>query len=91
MYERGTAIGPCTGERCWPLLSAIAPLMKPWCAEGDVPTAASLNFYRGRSSHVGWHSDDEPLFGKRGEAKLIVSVSFGTQALLRPLMLAWPW
>ena len=21
--------------------------MKPWCAEGDVPTAANLNFYRG--------------------------------------------
>ena len=53
--------------------------MKPWCAEGDVPTAANLNLYRGRSSHVGWHSDDEPLFGERGEAKLIVSVSFGTQ------------
>ena len=51
--------------------------MKPWCAEGDVPAAANL---RGRSSHVGWHSDDKPLFGKRGEAKLIVSVSFGTQA-----------
>ena len=78
---------PQSGERCWPLLDrlwrAIAPLMKPWCAEGDVPTAANLNLYRGRSSHVGWHSDDEPLFGKRGEAKLIVSVSFGTQALFK--------
>ena len=48
-----------------------------------MPTAANLNFYRGRSSHVGWHSDDEPLFGERGEAKLIVSVSFGTQALFK--------
>ena len=47
---------------------AIAPLMKPWCAEGDVPTAANLNLYRGRSSHVGY-SDDEPLFGECGEAK----------------------
>ena len=54
--------------------------MKPRCAEGDVPTAANLNFYRGRSSIVGWHSDDEPLFGECGEAKLIVSVSFGTRA-----------
>ena len=43
-----------------------------------MPTAANLNFYRGGSSHVGWHSDDEPLFGKCEEAKLIVSVSFGT-------------
>ena len=51
--------------------------MEPWCAERDVPTAANLNLYQGRSSHVGWHSDDEP----RGEAKLIVTVSFGTQAL----------
>ena len=55
--------------------------MKPWCAEGDVPTAASLNLYRGRSSYVGWHSDDEPLFGKRGKA--YVSVSFGNQALFK--------
>ena len=86
-YGRGPAIGPCTGQRCRPLLTglwrAVAPLMKPWCAEGDVPTAANLNLYRGRSSHVGWHSDDEPLFAKRGEAKLIVSVSFGTQALFK--------
>ena len=75
LYGRGTAIGPQTGKRCWPLLDrlwrAIAPLMKPWCAEGDVPSAANLNLYRGRSSHVGWHSDDEPLFGERGEAKLL--------------------
>ena len=87
LYGRGTAVGPQSGERCWPSLDrlwrAIAPLMKPWCAEGDVPTAANLNLYRGRSSYVGWHSDDEPLFGERGEAKLIVSVSFGTQALFK--------
>ena len=87
LVGRGTAVGPQSGERCWPLLDrlwrAIASLMKPWCAEGDVPTAANLNLYRRRSSHVGWHSDDEPLCGERGEAKLIVSVSFGTQALFK--------
>ena len=37
-YGQGPAIGPHTGQRCWPLLAgvwrAIAPLMKPWCAEG---------------------------------------------------------
>ena len=42
-YGHGPAIGPHTGERCWPLLAgvwrAIAPPMKPWCAEGDLPTA----------------------------------------------------
>ena len=86
-YGLGPAIGPHTGERCWPLLAgvwrAIAPLMQPWCAEGEVPTAANLNLYRGWKSCVGWHCDDEPLFGKCGDAKLIVSVSLGTFALFR--------
>ena len=86
-YGRGPAIGPHTGRRCWPLLAglwrAIAPLMKPWCAEGDVPTAANLNLYRGWKSCVGWHCDDEPLFGKCVDAKLIVSVSLGNFALFR--------
>ena len=84
-YGRGPAIGPHTGERCWTLLAslwrAIAPLMKPWCAEGGVPTAANLNLYRGRNSRVKWQCDGEPLFGKCAEAKLILSVSFGTGAL----------
>ena len=57
--------------------------MKPRCAEEDVPTAANLNLHRGRHSRVGWHRDDEPLFGECGEAKLIVSVSFGTRALFK--------
>ena len=86
-YGHGPAIGPHSGERCWPLLGvlwrAIAPLMKPWCAEGDVPTAAKLNLYRGWKSCVGWHCDDEPLFGKCGDAKLIVSVGLGNFALFR--------
>ena len=46
-------------------------------------TAANLNLYRGWKSCVGWHCDDEPLFGKCGDAKLIVSVSFGSSALFR--------
>ena len=58
-YGRGPAVGPHTGERCWPLLAgvwrAIAPLMKPWCAEGEVPTAANLNLYQGLHSRSGWH------------------------------------
>ena len=49
--------------------------MKPWCAEGEVPTASNLNLYRRWKSCVSWHSDDEPLFGKCGDAKLIVSVA----------------
>ena len=87
-YGQGTAIGPQTGRRCWPSLiglwRAVAPLMKPWCAEGDVPTAANLNLHRGGISCVGcWHSDNEPLFGKRGDPKLVVSMRFGTRALFR--------
>ena len=86
-YGQGPAIGPHTGRRCWPLLEgvwrAIAPLMKPWCAEGEVPTAVNLNLYRGGNSCVGWHRDDELLFGEFGEAKLIVSVSLGGSAVFK--------
>ena len=58
-----------------------------WCVKGiaplvrEVPTAANLKLYRGWTSCVGWHRNDEPLFGESGEAKLIVSVSFGSSAL----------
>ena len=80
-FGQGPAIGPHIGERCWPLLAevwrAIAPLMKPWCAEGVVPIAANL--YRGWKSCVGWHRDDEPLFGECGDAKFNVSVILVTQ------------
>ena len=86
-YGRGPAVGPHTGHRCWPLLAgvwrAIAPLMKPWCAEGEVPTPANLNLYWGLHSRVGWHCDDEPLFGGAGCSKLIVSVSFESTALFK--------
>ena len=57
--------------------------MQPWCAEGEVPTAANLNLYRGWNTCVGWHCDDEPLFGKCGDAKVIVSVSLGSSAVFR--------
>ena len=76
-YGRGSAIGPHTGGRVW---RTIAPLLKPWCAEGEVPTAANLNLYRGGNSCVRWHCDGEPLFGVVGDSKLIVSVGFGSHA-----------
>ena len=41
-----------------------------------MPSSANLNLLSGRNSREG-HSDDQPLFGERGETKLIVSVSFG--------------
>ena len=43
-----------------------------------MPTAANLNLYRRTDSCVRWHCDDEPLFGRVGSSKLIVSVSFGS-------------
>ena len=55
--------------------------VEPWCAEGEVPTAENLNLFRGWKSCVGWHCDDEPLFGECGDAKLIVSVSLGNSAV----------
>ena len=86
-YGRGPAVGTHTGERCWTLPAgvwrAITPLMKRWCAEGEVPAAANLNLYRGLHSRVGWHCDDEPLFGLAGCSKLIVSVCFGSTALFK--------
>ena len=66
-YGRRVAVGPQTGERSWELLhdlwKAIAPLMAPWCAEGEVPTCANLNFHGGSGSCVRWHRDDESVFG----------------------------
>ena len=56
-----------------------------------MPTAANLNLYRGWKSCVGWHCDDEPLFGKYGDAKLIVSVSLGNFALFRWRRQSCPW
>ena len=57
--------------------------MKPWCAEGICQPSRTLNLFRGWKSCVRWHCDDEPLFGKCGDAKLIVSVSLGNFAFFR--------
>ena len=72
-------------------------VLKPWCAEEEVPTAAKLNLYRGLHSRVGWHCDDEPLFG-RGWVLKAHRVSFGSQALFRwkgksclDGDVPWPW
>ena len=62
---------------------AIAPLLSPWCADGDVPSAANLNLYEGSRSHVPWHCDDESLFGGIGDSKLIVSLSLGSSVTFK--------
>ena len=38
---------------------------------------------------MGFHRDDEPLFGECGDAKLIVSVSFGSSAVFRWRRQSW--
>ena len=62
---------------------AVAPLLAPWCSEREVPTSAIFCLYGSSGSRVRWHSDDEDLFGSRGDSKLIVSMSLGISALFR--------
>ena len=54
--------------------------MRPWCNEGDGPSAVSVNLYGDSQSQARWHSDDEPLFGVSGETKLIISLSLGARS-----------
>ena len=67
-YGHGPAVGPHTGRGCFRYLAsvrrAIAPLLSPWCADVDVPSAANLNLDEGSRSHVSW--------------QLIVSLSLGS-------------
>ena len=85
-YGNGPAVGPQVSGN-WEFLrglwKAVAPLMAPWCADGEMPTCANLNLYEGSGSRVRWHSDNEGLFGRQGESKLIVSMSFGVSALFK--------
>ena len=59
------------------LWGRVAPLLSPWCGRRELPTGVNLNRYSGPSSSIGWHSDNEPLFGPQNSPKLIVSMSLG--------------
>ena len=48
------------------LWRTIAPLMRPWCNEGEGPSAVNANLCGDSQSQVQRHSDDEPLFGGIG-------------------------
>ena len=50
---------------------------------GEVPTGVKLNRYAGRGSRCPWHCDDEPLFGRQCEPKVIVSMSLGDSLLFK--------
>ena len=55
------------------LWKTIAPLMRPWCNEGEGPAAANVNLHGDSQSQVRWRLDDESLFGASVDPKLIVS------------------
>ena len=80
-YGRGAAVRQQTDDAIWGgvigLWGRVAPLLSPWCARGNVPTAVNLNQYAGPGSHIRWHSDNEPLFGPQYSPELIVSLSLG--------------
>ena len=86
-YGQSPAIGPHNVRGCFRYLSsvwrALAPLLSPWCEDGNVPSAANLNLYGGSRSHVSWHCDDEPLFEGIGDPKLIESLSLGDAATFK--------
>ena len=85
-HGSGRPVGP-QASRNWECLRglwrAVAPLVARWCADREVLTCANLHFYEGSGSRVRWYSDDEGLFRKRRESKLIVSMSFGASALFK--------
>ena len=55
------------------LWGRVAPLLTSWCSNGDVPSVVNLSQYAVWGSPIPWHSDNEPLFGKRDDLKVIVS------------------
>ena len=81
-------LGNCTcaheyGGTTWP-----AQKMEPWfldithkvaavCGIERPPNSCNLNFYRDGTQHVGWHSDNEPLFGNLEHGSLIISLPRG--------------
>ena len=65
------------------LWSRVGSLLTPWCAKGKVPTGVNLNRYAGDGSCIPWHRDNERLFGRPSEPKVIVSVSLGHSSLFK--------
>ena len=55
-------------------ICGVAPLITPWCSEGEAPTSANLNLSGSSGSRVRWHVEDEDLFGEWGGSTLIFSV-----------------
>ena len=43
----------------------------------DLPNSCNVNLYKNGKHSLGWHSDDEPLFGEPTDHVLIISLSLG--------------
>ena len=43
----------------------------------EFPDCCNINWYKDGSHMVGWHADNEPIFGVRGQDTVIVSLSLG--------------
>ena len=79
-YGRRAAVRPQTKDSIWDgvigLWGREGTLLSPLGARGDVPTG-NLNWYAGSDSCIPWHSDEESLFGRQNQPRLIVSMSLG--------------
>jgi len=59
------------------LTKDVFSLARPDWSEEDFPNSANLNLYENGKEVVGWHADDESLFGGKDNDCLIVSLSLG--------------
>ena len=48
-----------------------------------LPDSRHMAFYLGAGSAIGWHADDEPIFGPSDEPRAIVSLSLGATRTFR--------
>jgi alkylated DNA repair dioxygenase AlkB len=73
----GTEVNPQVFPSWMPeLMKQVMPL----CGlrdEDSWPNSCNLNLYTDGNHAVGWHSDDEPLFGAGSEQSTIISMSLG--------------
>lgn len=62
---------------CPPILKDLRNYISALC--GCQFDTALLNFYRDGEDCIGWHADDEAIYGGKSDAKSIVGVSFGAE------------
>lgn len=79
----------CTCKYGYATLSFPPNVMEDWfqqltrdvceaCGISELPNSCNINRYNSGSESVGWHADDEELFGASSHQALIISLSLGT-------------